>query len=94
MNDFEWTEDIQYPDYKKGDIVTVPVSSTGRDYAIIDSHEYSGGYQVIGPSISDQWRRWVRLDYIKNTDYTCKCEIGYIPHTHSSNCKQMNEIHG
>ena len=94
MNEFEWTYGVEYPEYKKGDIVTVPVSATGRGYAVINSHEFGGGHNVEGPSSSDPWGRWCRLDSIKSTDKTCLCEIGYSSHYHSSNCKYMNETHG
>jgi hypothetical protein len=97
MSDFDWTYDIEYPEFKKGDIVTVPESSTGRSYAIIDSHMYSlgdDGYQVTGPSMGDPWRRWVPIKDIKQTDKTCLCEIGYVPFKHSSKCSYMNETFG
>jgi hypothetical protein len=98
MNEFEWTYDIEYPEFKKGDIVTVPVSTTGRGYAIIDGEEYSigssSGYEVKGPSVFDAWGRWVNIRDIKQTNKTCLCEIGYVPFKHSSNCSYMNETFG
>jgi hypothetical protein len=101
MNEFEWTYGVEYPEYKKGDIVTVPVSVTGRGYAVINSHEFGGGHNVYlyRDYVREKFRgfrteRWCRLDSIKSTDKTCLCEIGYSSHYHSSNCKYMNETHG
>lgn len=94
MSDFDWTYDIKYPEFEKGEIVLVPASTTGYGYAIIDSHEYSYGYQVKGPSMGDPWRRWVPIKAIKQTDKTCLCEIGYVPFQHSSSCSYMNENFG
>jgi hypothetical protein len=35
MSDFDWTYDIKYPEFEKGEIVLVLVSTTGYGYAIM-----------------------------------------------------------
>jgi hypothetical protein len=98
MNEFDWTYDIKYPEYKVGQIVSVPLNSNASCVAIINSEESTlfdiSGYEVIGPNSFDPWGRWVRVDQIKETDYTCECEIGMSVRSHRGTCKHMNELFG
>ena len=58
-----------YPNgYGKGVEVLVPLNSVASVEALIDSHEYSGGYQVRGNNSFDPWRRWVRTTHIRPTE--------------------------
>ena len=56
----------QFPNgYNKGDEVLVPLNSVAYTEALIDSHEYSGGYKVRGTNSFDPWGRWVRTTSIR-----------------------------
>jgi hypothetical protein len=94
MSDFEWTYDIECHEHKVGDIVTVPVSSTGRSLAIIDSPLYDGYYRIKGPNPGESWGRWVRHESIRLTKYTCECEIGFVVRKHRPKCNYMIETFG
>ena len=92
MSDFDWIEDIDSHEFKVGDIVTVPVSTTGRGYAKIESPLYHEYHIVIG--IGEEWRRWVMIEDVKPTELTCECEIGFAVYRHNPNCKYMIEHFG
>ena len=92
MSEFDWTIDIEYHTFNEGDIVTVPVSSTGRGYAIIKSILYHGYHIVEGTR--GTWRRWVRVEDLEITEHTCECEIGLVVRKHRPKCKYMNETFG
>lgn len=92
MSEFDWTYDVGYHEFKEGDIVTIPVSTTGRGCGIVKSSLYHGYHIVEGPG--GDWRRWVRVWDLETTEYTCECEIGFVVRKHRSGCNYMNQTFG